>query len=59
MLLMLQNGHASVLLLTAALIAGCRKAREMRIASSLRIVRLPWLKQVLRYLEGGGEDIIL
>ena len=39
----------------AAPMAGCRKASEMRMASSLRMVRLPWSKQVLRYLRSGGE----
>ena len=33
--------------------AGCRKASEMRIASSLRMVRLPWSKHVFRYLQAG------
>lgn len=35
-----------------AAMAGCRKAREMRIASSLRMVRLPWSKHVFKYLQG-------
>lgn len=30
--------------------AGLTKAIDMRIASSLRMVRLPWSKHVFRYL---------